>query len=536
MQETPKETVIIVHGTWAAPSWAGSPADSPLLSSHEPNAPPKWYEIVGDHATESSFVVKLDEALRLRGSHARCWAHCNDRKKIFHWSGENNWAKRTEAAYNLRDYVYKLWEEGWRCHLVAHSHGGNIVVEAFSRDPGLSGAAGFPGKIVTVGTPFIDTASPMMRRGKAIRDNVTDVINRAGQLTIAIFLAAALELTFDYFGVNIRDILNELRQFSEALWSIAHFIVFVCLWYASGAGIYICRKILGASIGRDRDQQIVEGGGPTQPSFLSISSKFDEAWQSLHRIRNIQNPIAPDPSFFKAYNDCLKSETIAASLQGEKSYSDLGLHGRILVGLSHFCVILLITVVPYIFIAVIGYDFWFCMLALSIYIICLIFILYTILSLLENDVTSTLHSVFFAPFRWCFQRAAALTSSIGWVITIYAVRWSGWSVIRKLAMGLGGYELDLPQIEQRPSNIFEGAVRYEDMPNAAERRALANRSAWISRWLGDTSRTFSNITITAADITSLLRDIEADQSLVHGAYYSDDECIGRIADWISGSG
>lgn len=30
------------------------------------------------------------------------------------------------------------------------------------------------------------------------------------------------------------------------------------------------------------------------------------------------------------------------------------------------------------------------------------------------------------------------------------------------------------------------------------------------------------------------RSIWADQSLVHAAYYSDDECIDRIADWIAG--
>jgi hypothetical protein len=28
--------------------------------------------------------------------------------------------------------------------------------------------------------------------------------------------------------------------------------------------------------------------------------------------------------------------------------------------------------------------------------------------------------------------------------------------------------------------------------------------------------------------------IENDETLVHAAYYTDDECIARIADWISG--
>jgi hypothetical protein len=37
-------------------------------------------------------------------------------------------------------------------------------------------------------------------------------------------------------------------------------------------------------------------------------------------------------------------------------------------------------------------------------------------------------------------------------------------------------------------------------------------------------------------MTSLLRTIEEDQTLVHAAYYTDDECIARIADWIAGRG
>ena len=74
------------------------------------------------------------------------------------------------------------------------------------------------------------------------------------------------------------------------------------------------------------------------------------------------------------------------------------------------------------------------------------------------------------------------------------------------------------------------------MPSGAERRALDKRSVWISRHLGDVSQTFSKLAVTAADITELLRTVEEDQTLVHAAYYTDDECIARVADWIAGRG
>ena len=71
------------------------------------------------------------------------------------------------------------------------------------------------------------------------------------------------------------------------------------------------------------------------------------------------------------------------------------------------------------------------------------------------------------------------------------------------------------------------------MPTGAQQRALAMRGAWIDRHLNDVAQTFSKLVVTSADINLLLRAIEADETLVHAAYYSDDECIARIADWIA---
>ena len=88
--------------------------------------------------------------------------------------------------------------------------------------------------------------------------------------------------------------------------------------------------------------------------------------------------------------------------------------------------------------------------------------------------------------------------------------------------------------EQHPSNVHQNFVKYENMPEGAEQRAGAGRNAWIGRQFGDVAQTFSKLVVTEADITSLLRAVEADQSLVHAAYYTDDECIARIADWIAG--
>jgi hypothetical protein len=81
MEEAAKETVIVVHGTYAAPK--------PGVS--------QWYQPAeGKSATE--FITKLNDDLQKRGSAARCWAHCSHGDQGFHWSGANSWIDRTRAA------------------------------------------------------------------------------------------------------------------------------------------------------------------------------------------------------------------------------------------------------------------------------------------------------------------------------------------------------------------------------------------------------------------------------------------------------
>jgi hypothetical protein len=104
-----------------------------------------------------------------------------------------------------------------------------------------------------------------------------------------------------------------------------------------------------------------------------------------------------------------------------------------------------------------------------------------------------------------------------------------------MAMGLEGYRLPVPPVQQRPSVESNDSVTYENLPAQAEKRALKSRNAWVERNLGDITEAFSQVTLTTSDLTSLLKQIEADETLVHGAYYSDDECIDLIADLITQS-
>jgi hypothetical protein len=142
------------------------------------------------------------------------------------------------------------------------------------------------------------------------------------------------------------------------------------------------------------------------------------------------------------------------------------------------------------------------------------------------------YSAFLSPFRWCAYRLGAIKGIFKEIAT-FVVRSRGWSVLLTIAMGLEGYRHPLPRIERYPSSVPSNFIKYEPMPMGAQQRALERRGAWIDRHVNNAAQTFSKLVVTSADITLIQRAIEADQRLVHAAYYTDPECIARIAAWIA---
>jgi hypothetical protein len=74
----------------------------------------------------------------------------------------------------LVDEVTKLQKDGWRCHIIAHSHGRNVVLEALPQITAAVPSNSASGKIVTLGTPFMDTMLPILSRMKRRSTIVTE--------------------------------------------------------------------------------------------------------------------------------------------------------------------------------------------------------------------------------------------------------------------------------------------------------------------------------------------------------------------------
>ena len=481
MENSAKETVIVVHGTWAAPD----PVER------------RWYLPNDDRPCGLPFIDNLDAALAARGSSARCWAHYDPEHPAFHWSGENNWIDRTLAASALADYVAKLRTEGWHCHIVAHSHGGNVLIEALPHIVTSLDSQQPQARLVTLGTPFLDTTSPILQRIKT-RFRLLQFVSWIG-------FASLLVLTLLDLRLNLSDPTSEYSLFEILVGFTAAFLVAI---------LFGRRRYL-------REGRGIDNAGQTRPKVLAIGSSYDEAWQILYHLRRMENPIAIEQNFFVYLFSSLRS-TIAqgrtvARIHGAKSFRDLGIFAKlalVLIYLLGFAAggiaFLLQSYVPFIL--------TFTVLAFLVFLLVLASAAF---------FGETFFSAFWSPFRWCFRRAGSLTSIFPSLAT-YGVRSAGWPVLLKMIMGLDSYRFGIPEVEQQP-----GYVTYETMPVGAEQRALKKRDAWIAGHLGDISQTFSQLAVTATDVTSLLQAVEKDETLVHAAYYTDEECTARIADWIA---
>jgi pimeloyl-ACP methyl ester carboxylesterase len=128
------EPVLLIHGTFANKFEAGK------LDWWQPG---------------STFCSELDAALASQGSAARCLKkRGGERFAPFAWTGENLESARRGGARALAEVIAQLERDPnvRRYHLIAHSHGGNVVSLAMQELEQLPRKLG---AVVTLGTPAL---------------------------------------------------------------------------------------------------------------------------------------------------------------------------------------------------------------------------------------------------------------------------------------------------------------------------------------------------------------------------------------------
>jgi pimeloyl-ACP methyl ester carboxylesterase len=129
LDELPRETVLLIHGTFA-------------------NEEASWWLPGRD------FSRKLDSSLLKLKSPARCWAHIGGGTDVFAWTGDNLESERRIGGDTLAKEITNLetTTDIHRYHIVAHSHGGNVVLHALRSLPENPKKLG---AVIFLGTPVL---------------------------------------------------------------------------------------------------------------------------------------------------------------------------------------------------------------------------------------------------------------------------------------------------------------------------------------------------------------------------------------------
>ncbi len=200
------ETILVVHGTFSAPApKSAAHTNDPCNATecgHDVRECPtnddsttRWWEPNG------SFCQALNAKLAERGANARCWAHLHPHQQPFSWTGANSETDRQKASVKLTLELDAIAhdERVRHFHIVAHSHGGNVVALALSNLPRHK-----LGKVIFLGTPFITTSSvfrqPIPKAGGDVAALLTARSERltanADTATMLLFLAGFVTYLF----------------------------------------------------------------------------------------------------------------------------------------------------------------------------------------------------------------------------------------------------------------------------------------------------------------------------------------------------
>lgn len=485
---TSKETIIIVHGTFSA---------------HVAEVPKWWHP-----TSRAEFIPRLHQALEARGVAARCWAHCEEGLPVFHWRGRNNWIDRADAAAQLAQYLRDLSRAGWTCHVVAHSHGGNVIVDALRILRG-SGEERSVASVVTLGTPFVDV-SPSIERQQ--RRSVFD-------LWSTIYLTLLLVLIYPFVRLWQQNQLTAEKLAGAVVNTLGWLVIFALFLLIRHWAIR-------------RKRRVANEGAPnrTLPA-LAINSHYDEAWQLLHHIRETVSPLAVTEGIaaylYRRIKSYLHQRSEIARIFGTVRFGDLKRWQKAIC-VVFFILVLLAPVIDLVVFAG-GEVALPRMVALLLLMYVFGFLVVAILSLGAKWLMGAyLWPWWYAGFL--LQAPLIVPSEIG----IYIGRRQSWPILQRLVMGLDGYRFDLPRVSMLPENAGAAEFVFQPMLPEVERRALDGRSEWISRHLGSAAMVFSRIVLSASEISTLLSEVEGDQTLVHAAYYTDADCIPQITEWIAG--
>jgi hypothetical protein len=206
--------------------------------------------------TGSPFNRRLTDELSKRGMECLI--------QPFHWSGENSDAARITAADDLWKLLRSLKARKERIIVLAHSHGGNVLLLAMTRSLSLIDYfdSPAPDKIITLGTPFFCRKRTLY--GK---------LNTIGSIAISVFSASVL------IALAIIAVLKPAAYHNAIVLSLA-FAAFTAAFGIIAPYSFGFKQLITAALMRNK----IAKYNTLKAKWLSVFSSKDEALNGLSRV------------------------------------------------------------------------------------------------------------------------------------------------------------------------------------------------------------------------------------------------------------
>ncbi|MBY3360213.1 hypothetical protein HFN97_20675 [Rhizobium laguerreae] len=186
------------------------------------------------------------------------------------WSGGNRFSSRYNAAKSLRNRLGKDLPNYKRIFVIAHSHGGNIALNAVQTEP-LNDV-----KIVTIGTPFLSLE----------KKDVSGFLSLIAGITLPALIFSTLASLFhadEYFTISIANI-SPIDSVVKLLLFVPLLLLVMLMLFVTVIIVLMIILEIIATLARlrrsERDRNIISSWetGQFTNEILCIYSMFDEAY------------------------------------------------------------------------------------------------------------------------------------------------------------------------------------------------------------------------------------------------------------------
>ncbi len=476
------QTVILVHGTFAAPR----------------NGDLQWWQ------PGSEFCQQLDKRLEALDSPARTWKNLDD-MPIYSWSGNNSWADRYTAAQTLAEYLQRLHDRHWDFHVIAHSHGGNVLLQALQLKLAPLNFAIEKhrfGNLVCLGTPFIrplghhsqDRLRPPWEVGGSAILILAVVLGSWRYIVPAIphlgWLWLPLALVFLF---RITSLAFQFLRFKSFPASTPEWKRLLVMGSKRDEVFQLLSQVLGQpNPFAKRKQQANSGSAEASAHRSSWIRAVGAVISESDRVRYPRNDLAATHQFFRMRNDHIVLSAAGALVFG------VGLHALVPGGLAG-------RIAQYVTLA-------------------------ALLGLFGSAVLmfGSLTALIALPARGLKGVKLLARAAFGHLVE-KAFRRYAWNAFRQWLLGTSEFPLKVGSTLLAPLFLRKNFYHVEELPQEVEQSALKAREQNLTGVLAMVTEKLAQPIVT----DELLHLFETSPTLVHAAYYTHPECLDVIATWIA---